>query len=365
MRVAVAVAITAALATGGLIGQRWWASPTTGSTQAEGTAVDPKAPGAVDPWFGAYVDVTATPAYDFVSPSTSANRNVVLSSIVSSPVRACTPTWGAVLTLDEASARLDLDRKIARLRQQGRGASVSFGGELNDELATTCTDVDELAAAYASVADRYQISTIDLDVEGRGLSDRAAGQRRAQAITKLQQDRKGRGKTLTVWMTLPVSPAGLTRQGELVVGEMLRAGVELAGVNVMTMNYSGSRTKGQSMLAATTSALTATQRQLKALYQAAGTTLSNETAWSSIGATPMIGQNDVPDDVFGLDAAKGLNSFVVSRGVGRTSMWTLNRDIACRTGQVGAKRASPSCSGVLQNDRAFAKLLSAGLTSRM
>jgi chitinase len=351
LRRVVVVAISGSLVVGGVIGYQWWRSSAKS--------------GSAQPWFAGYVDVTATPTFDFESPATGAGRDVLLSFIVSAPDAPCTPTWGSAITLDKASASLDLDRKIARLEQHGGGIAVSFGGQVNHELAATCTDVDKLVAAYANVIDRYHASTIDLDVEGANLSDRAAGQRRADAIKKLQLDRRASGKSLSIWLTLPVSPNGLTADGQATVGEMLRTGVDLAGVNAMTMDYGSSRADGQSMLETTTGALTAMQRELKILYGRAGTELSSATAWSKIGATPMIGQNDAPDEVFGLDAAKGLNEFVLSHRIGRVSMWSLNRDITCGPKIVDVKRVSDACSGVSQGNRKFADLLSAGMAGRL
>ena len=351
LRLVVALVTTGALVVGGVIGYQWW-------------MLSAKA-GSAEPWFAGYADVTATPTFDFESPATKAGRDVLLSFIVSAPDGPCTPTWGTAFTLDAASASLDLDRKIARLEQQGGGIAVSFGGQLNDELATSCTDVDKLAAAYANVIDRYHISTVDLDVEGANLSDRAAGQRRADAIKKLQLDRRSSGKSLAVWLTLPVSPSGLTGDGQAAVSEMLTTGVDLAGVNAMTMDYGSSRADGQSMLDATTGALTATQRQLKILYSRAGTQLSDATVWSKLGATPMIGQNDVPGEVFSLDAATGLNKFVLGHGIGRVSLWSLNRDITCGPNYVDVKRVSDACSGVSQGDRKFADLLADGMAGRL
>jgi chitinase len=348
LRLVVGVATTAAVVAGVVIGHHWSMS-------------SPKA--TAQPWFAGYVDVTATPTFGFESPATKAGRDVVLSFIVSAPDGPCTPTWGGVITLDEASASLDLDRKIARLQHQGGDAAVAFGGELNHDLATSCTDVDKLTAAYAKVIDRYHISTIDLDVELANVSDRASRQRRANAIRKLQVDRKASGKSLAIWLTLPVSPNGLTEDGQSTVGEMLRTGVDLAGVNAMTMDYGGSPPGG--MLDATTGALTATQRELRILYRRAGTELSSATVWSKLGATPMIGQNDVPGEVFGLDAAKGLNEFVLSHGIGRVSMWSLNRDVTCSPNHVDVKGVSDACSGVSERDRKFADLLAVGMTGRL
>lgn len=79
----------------------------------------------------------------------------------------------------------------------------------------------------------------------------------------------------------------------------------------------------------------------------------------------MIGQNDVPDEVFGLDAARGLNEFVRSHGIGRVSMWSLNRDNTCSPNYVDMKRVSAACSGVSQGDGKFADLLAAGMARRL
>ena len=364
LRLVVAVATATALVAAGVIGHHWWTST---SSQGSGRVARlPAVQGHRTPgWFAGYTDVTTKPTFDFEFPATRAGRDVVLSFIVSAPGGPCTPTWGTVLTLDEASASLGLDRRIARMEQEGRRIAVSFGGQLKDELATTCVDVDKLAACYATVIDRYHVSTIDLDVEGAKLGDHVVGQRRAAAIRKLQLDRRAAGKSLAIWLTLPVSPSGLTEEGQATVGEMLSTGVDLAGVNAMTMDYGSSRADGQSMLDATTGALSATQGELKILYRRAGKELSNATVWSKIGATPMIGQNDVPGEVFGLDAARSLNEFALSHGLGRVSMWSLNRDVTCGPNQVDLKRASAACSGVSQGGRTFADLLATGMDGRL
>src|SRR5690349_4370642 len=158
------------------------------------------------PWFASYVDVTATPAFAFEQMGTTSNRDAVLSFIVSSPVDTCTPSWGAAYTLSQATGLLDLERRIARLQQQGGSVAISFGGQKNQELAVNCTDPDKLFNAYQSVVDQYNINTIDLDLEGAGLTDVAAVSRRATAIAQLQSQRRAAGKQFAVWVTLPVTP---------------------------------------------------------------------------------------------------------------------------------------------------------------
>src|SRR5699024_1021180 len=116
-------------------------------------------------------------------------------------------------TLDSAGTELDLDRRLARLEQRGGEAMVSFGGLLNDELAVSCTSESELKKAYAAVIDRYGVQAIDLDIEGDALANSAANTRRASVLAELQAERAESGSPLAVWLTLPVTPDGLSVAG--------------------------------------------------------------------------------------------------------------------------------------------------------
>lgn len=305
-------------------------------------------------YFAPYVDVTATPTVEFEKGPDGAGPNVVLAFVVADPADGCRPTWGAAYSLDEAEEQLDLDRRVARVRQLGGTPIVSFGGQANDELAVACTDGDDLYEAYRSVVDRYDTRVIDLDIEGEALTDAAANDRRAQAVARLQQDEE-----LEVWVTLPVSPDGLTADGELLVASMLRGGVDLTGVNAMTMNYGESRSSGSSMAEASIDALESTHDQVTALYADAGQRLTPTQAWQRIGATPMIGQNDLAGEVFGLGDAEELHAFASDRRLGRVSLWSMNRDRACSSNYPDVTIVSDSCSGVTQEAGSFSAVLGA------
>jgi chitinase len=313
-----------------------------------------------EPWFAAYVDVTSVPTYAFEQLGSTPTPVAILSFIVSSSEDACEPTWGTYFTLDEAAVSLDLDRRIARLQQQEGKIAVSFGGALNDELALKCKDHNRLLSAYESVVERYSIDTIDLDLENESLKDSEASVRRAEAIAELQANRRAEGKGLAVWLTLPVTPYGLTKEGTDAVAQMLASGVDLAGVNVMTMNYGESRQQGQTMLEASKQALIETHRQLGILYEQCWVNLNSRTLWRKIGATPMIGQNDMVEEVFMLEDAAGLNLFAREQGVGRMSMWSANRDIPCGENYVDLRVVSDSCSGVKVERFSFSLALSEG-----
>jgi len=346
-RLLLGLCILAGLGVGGMLSARQWQ--------------DTRVQGPHRPWFAAYADVTARPTFGFEQLGESERRNIMLAFIVSLQGDACTPAWAGAYTLDKASESLDLDRRIARLQQQNGSVAVSFGGLKNDELAVKCTDKEKLKAAYRAVIDRYHINTIDLDLEQGALTDKASAVRRAEAIAELQAERHAHGKGLAVWVTLPVSPQGLTEQGTDAVAALLTGKVDLAGVNAMTMDYGQSR-QDQTMLAASESALTQTHRQLGILYDQAGTHLNTATLWAKMGATPMIGQNDDADEVFLPEDASGLSAFARSHGMGRMSMWSANRDVACGSNYVDIKVVSDSCSGVKQDKQMFAVTLGEGFT---
>lgn len=341
IRLALALLVIVALIFASLRGWRWF----------EDTRVEVRG----DSWFAGYADVTAVPSYEFEEPSDDSGNNAVLSFVVAAGPTQCTPTWGTYATLAQAADQFDLDRRIARLHQLGGVPMVSFGGQANTELAIACADVDDLLAAYREVVERYDLQAIDLDIEGAALVDAVSNQRRAEAMARLQEL-----TDVEVWLTLPVTPAGLTADGLDIVDVTVGAGVELAGVNLMTMNYGESRDEEQSMGDAATSALQSTHEQLARLYEDRGQRRTDAQLWRGLGATPMLGQNDLAGEVFTLADAERLKEFADRRRIGRLSLWSLNRDRECSSNWPDVTRVSDSCSGVDQESGDFARILGLG-----
>ena len=304
-------------------------------------------------WSVPYVDVTLTPTFQFQDPEANPARTVALAFVVADPEDGCAPSWGGYYSLEQAGSDLELDRRIAQLRSAGGDVMVSLGGKVNDELAVACTDVDDLTGAYRDVVERYDLSAIDLDVEGTAIADQAAARRRAEALATVQRERDADGSPLAVWLTVPVAPSGMTDEAVDLVRTTLAGDLELAGVNVMTMDYGAAKPATQSMQAAGEQALRATATQVRDLYAERGTTLSDEETWARVGATPMIGQNDVDGEVFTLDDAEALTAFARANGLGRVSLWSLNRDTACSAGFADVAIHSDTCSGVDQASLAF------------
>ncbi len=343
LRVFLVFAVVAALIVGGwyFVQQR----------EAVANAPVPKAA------FAPYVDVTSTPTYPFENPVGADPTSVVLAFIVSARDKACEPSWGGAYTMAAAGENLDLDRRVARVRQLGGQVTVSFGGAANSELAIGCTDPAALATAYQSVIDRYEATEIDLDVEGSAASAPEVNKRRAQAMATLTAKAAAAGTPLNVWLTLPVGQNGLTAEGLDVLNAMITAKVPLAGVNGMTMDYGEPLPAGRSMADQGELALTALQQQIKTAYGAAGTALTDAQSWQLVGATPMIGQNDIPDEVFTLDDAQQLTQFAQQVQLARLSMWSANRDQSCGPNYPDVKVVSDACSGINQTVGQFTDIL--------
>ncbi|NTV40166.1 MAG: glycosyl hydrolase family 18, partial [Demequinaceae bacterium] len=312
--------------------------------------------------FSAYVDVTAWPSFAFETPAGLAQSDVNLAFIVANSGQPCAPSWGGYYSLDGAASDLELDRRIQQLRDLGGDVRVSFGGQANSELATVCTDPTQLLDAYRSVVDRYKLNSIDLDIEGSALDDTAGIARRAVAIAALQDEKSAGEDGLEVWLTLPVGPQGLTVAGEHAVAQMLAEGVDLAGVNGMTMDFGVVTTAAKPQSDVIVQAANALHGQVLALFAQAGQSLSDGAAWGKVGITPMIGQNDVVTERFTLNDAGVVNQFARDHGVGLVSMWSLNRDGTCVAPLPSVITVvQTSCSGVDQGGALFAEVLAADL----
>src|SRR5690606_2950882 len=126
------------------------------------------------------------------------------------------------------------------------------------------------------------------------------------------EDNDGR---LDVWVTLPVAPSGLTADGVAVVDDMLEAGVDLTGVNGMTMDFNTGVEAGKPYSDVVLQAAAALHGQVQDAFERHGVDLDDARAWERVGITPMIGQNDIPGEVFTIGDAERVNQFARDKGV--------------------------------------------------
>jgi hypothetical protein len=315
-------------------------SPPPAPPSSPAPSTSPTAPPAGSAAFAPYVDTSLFPPFSLTDTAQKTGVKQFNLAFVVAGGGGCTPEWGGVSALgsDPVAAQ------IGALRAMGGDVRVSFGGASGSELATVCTSASQLQAAYQQVITTYGVSKLDFDVEGAAVANTAANDRRDQALAALQAQNKG----LAVSFTLPVLPSGLTPDGVSVVTGAVKAGVQIAAVNVMAMDYGDGAAPNPSGQMGTFAidAATATDAQV-----ATAMGISDDAAWPKIAVTPMIGVNDTSDEVFTVANAQQLVAFAASKHLAWLSMWSGARDQQCPGG--AQPSAEPTCSSIVQSPDAF------------
>lgn len=297
------------------------ASPTPSSTPSSATSYAP------------YVSVSTAADMDGTGSPTTYNLAFAISG-----GSGCTPEWNGTTAVGDSAVK----SRIAALKESGATVRVSFGGASGKELAETCTGASALAKAYGEALDAAGSTQADFDIEGDALTDSASVALRSKAIALLQKERSG----LEVSFTLPVMPSGLDSDGLALLESANDYGVEVATVNLMTMNYGESYTGDMGDYAITSA--TAAHTQLKKVFG-----LTDTGAWQGMALTSMIGVNDVSGETFSLSDAAQVRTFAEEKEIAWVSMWSTFRDQQCASGSSGDSDAATDCSGVTQSTGAF------------
>jgi len=264
---------------------------------------------------------------------------------------SCTLAWNGDKTRTVGSGAYQSD--IASLRALGGNVIPSFGGWSADqggtEIGDSCTNVATIAAAYESVITAYDVSRLDMDIEGRSLTKTDGIDRRNKAIKLVQDWATANGRPLTVSYTLPTTRNGLESSGIAILQNAVANGVRIDIVQPMVFDY-----YDRAGLDMGDSAITAVQ----GLHSQLATLLPSKTSsqlWALEGATIMNGLDDYPKktESTSVQDAQQLLSFAQTNGMSVLSMWAIERDNGGCPGSTGAN----NCSGIVQNTWDFTNAL--------
>ena len=119
------------------------------------------------------------------SRSASGARYFTLAFLETTGKTSCTLGWDGSKTQPVvANGRYVAD--IATLRSIGGDVIPSFGGWSADqggtEIGDSCKDVNQIAAAYEQVVTTYDVTRLDMDIEGKSLTRTDGIDRRNKAI---------------------------------------------------------------------------------------------------------------------------------------------------------------------------------------
>lgn len=316
------------------------------SAAVTGTAGSGTAPGIAAP----YVDMGAWPTPSLPSIASATGLKQFSLGFVINGSAACTASWFGAFDPASGWDKADFDA----IRAAGGDVRVSFGGENGTELAQSCTTVSALAAQYQNVVDAYSLDRIDFDIEGAAVADHASVDRRSAAIAAVQAAQRAKGRDLKVSLTLPVLPSGLTADGVYIMQSAKNYGVTVTTVNVMAMDFGDSTAPNPAgkMGAYAIQSAQSTQAQIAQVW----TGLSAAQTWAMVGVTPMIGQNDQADEVFGISDAQQLIGFAGQNHLSELAFWAVTRDQPCANGG-----GLSTCTEISQTPYQFSKLF-AGYT---
>jgi Glycosyl hydrolases family 18 len=281
----------------------------------------------------------------------SGARYFTLAFVETLSKSSCTLAWNGDKSQTIASDRYLSD--IASLRTLGGDVIPSFGGWSADqggtEIADSCKDVNAIAAAYENVITTYNVTRLDMDVEGRSLTRTDGIDRRNKALKIVEDWAAAQHRPFQVSYTLPTSASGLESTGVAILENAIANGTRVDVVNIMTFDYYDRVTTD--MGAAAISAAEGLHDQLASLYPSK----TSAQLWAMEGNTILPGIDDYPrkTEVTYIADAQRLLTFAQANGINTISMWAIQRD----NGGCPGVTDSNSCSGIVQNTWDFSHLL--------
>ncbi|MFJ2577595.1 glycosyl hydrolase family 18 protein [Kitasatospora aureofaciens] len=271
----------------------------------------------------------------------SGAKHLTMAFLQAATKGSCTPYWNGDTAKPVASSTFGAD--IATIRANGGDVIPSFGGYTADntgtEIADSCTDVSQIAAAFENIITTYDISRIDLDIEDNSLTNTAGIDRRNKAIKLVQDWATANGRSVQFSYTLPTTTSGLAAGGLAVLKNAVSNNARIDVVNMMTFDYYDGAT--HDMAADTQTSAQGLYNQLAALYPAK----TPAQLWGSIGITEMVGIDDYgAAETFTVANATTVYNWAVSKGINTLSFWALQRDNGGCPGTAG----NDACSGISQ-----------------
>lgn len=218
----------------------------------------------------------------------SGAKHLTMAFLQTATKGSCTPYWNGDTSMPVAASTFGAD--IKTIQNNGGDVIPSFGGYTADttgtEIADSCTDVQQIAAAYEKVITTYDISRLDMDIEVDSLDNTAAIDRRNKAIKLVQDWAAANGRKVEISYTLPTTTHGLGDTGEALLRNAVANGTRVDVVNLMTFDYYDNQAHDMAK---------DTQTAAQGLYDLLAQLYPGKSAaqlWNMVGVTEMPGVDD-------------------------------------------------------------------------
>ncbi|MGW3191092.1 glycosyl hydrolase family 18 protein [Streptomyces ardesiacus] len=279
----------------------------------------------------------------------SGAKHLTMAFLQTATAGSCTPYWNGDTSMPIAQSTFGAD--VDTIQANGGDVIPSFGGYTADttgtEIADSCTDVQQIAAAYEKVITTYDVTRLDMDIEIDSLDNTAGIDRRNKAIKLVQDWAAANGRTVEISYTLPTTTRGLAGNGVALLENAVKNGTKVDVVNLMTFDYYDNQQ--HDMAKDTQTATQGLHDVLARLYPAK----SSAELWHMIGVIEMIGVDDFgPAETFTLANARTVYDWALKQGINTLSFWALQRD----NGTCAGGGAADNCSGIQQNTWDFSHI---------
>jgi hypothetical protein len=314
-------------------------APVTGSTQAGPPPPPPGGSLASAPYL---MPLENSPPDINTVMSATGVKTFTLAFILSDG--SCNPVWSGG---SPVSSDTQMVAKIAQIRAAGGDVMPSVGGFAGNKLGERCADATSLANAYQRVIDKYSLRAIDFDIEATEFENTAAHDRITQAIKVIKDRAAAAGRTLRVYVTVPVGQSGLTFFGNQLVQAAVRNAAPVDGWTIMPFDLGGGST-GMGQLSVNIAEQL--HAQLRTLYPGR----TDDAIYRMSGISSMNGRTDVGEFIRQADFQTML-SYARAHHLARFTFWSVNRDRQCTPAEPGT--TSGTCSSVTQQPWEFTKIV--------
>jgi len=250
----------------------------------------------------------------------------------------CDPEWDGSRPLLGGSDAAT----IAAIRAAGGNVDVSFGGEDGAKLGVVCPNATALMGAYQKVITAYNLSAIDVDVEGTEYASAPARGRVIGALADLQR----RDPNLEISITFQVYRSGLGADGKAMVHHAAALRFQPYAWTIMPFDFQPAVTNMTAVTEAVTNDL---ERVVAKAYREAPA-----AAYDHMGITSMNGDTDIAGEMVSVSQFGQILAFAEQKHLARFSFWAVNRDRPC-SGVFSED--SGDCSGTSQSPYAYTDLL--------
>jgi hypothetical protein len=236
--------------------------------------------------------------------------------------------WGGVPAADV------IDANIQSLADNGVSYIVSTGGELGIFTCPTGPDLTQFIYSY----DTPYLVGIDFDIEGSQTPSQI------ENLVSAVQYAEGQFPDLRFSFTLATlaasdgSYAGVNSLGDEVITDILAANLQNYTIDLMVMDYG---TASPSVCVVADGICNMGQSAIQAVVNLEHT---YGIPVNRIELTPMIGRNDIPDEILTDTDVDTIANYASSNGLAGVHFWSLDRDTPC-DGDI--QYDSPYCNSLL------------------